>query len=454
MIDKQDNVHYLTTQDLIADQMAQMLFGNSSTAPFRDLRSGASGGYGINPDGTRNYNQLFGYGQGLTFSNFYAMWLRGGLARVIVDKVAKSCWRDVPELYVGEDRVLEDDITRLKDAGLFTALERADILNRIGSFSALLVGVPDGMELYQPLGSASAGNFDGLYFNAYSYGGIELLDWNNDPASPEYGLPMLYQLQTRNYGEKRKEVAVSSRVVNAERVVHFAEGALDNDIEGSSALMPIYNALIDKDKIRGSAAEAFFRNARQKFNLAADKDAKLPKDDASKQKLKEEVQNFVNGWQDFIRTQNMTVKEYSPSIASNRDAWDAAIEEISGTTGIPIRVLTGKGGGQLAGSEDRATYNALVADRQDSFCTGRLLRALRIIDEAGVIDLPDGVRVEWPEQGALSATEESEVIERKARALNSVAAAVSSVGGDEMELASILTALGFEDIDTTDGEPD
>ena len=65
MIDKQDNVHYLTTQDLIADQMAQMLFGNSSTAPFRDLRSGASGGYGINPDGTRNYNQLFGYGQGL-----------------------------------------------------------------------------------------------------------------------------------------------------------------------------------------------------------------------------------------------------------------------------------------------------------------------------------------------------------------------------------------------------
>ena len=45
------------------------------------------------------------------------------------------------------------------------------------------------------------------------------------------------------------------------------EGALDSNVEGESALQGPWNALIDKDKVRGGSGEAYFRNSRQKLAL-------------------------------------------------------------------------------------------------------------------------------------------------------------------------------------------
>jgi len=436
---------------------AEQSFFNTVAQTFRRLYSGVM--YGQSPDGTRDYNTTFGYPESLSYQLFYGMFRRGGIANTVVAKVAKACWRDVPALMVGDDDVGEDIITSLKSIGAFKYLERADILNRIGNFSILLVGVPDGMELNQPLGSAR--DMSGVYFMPYSYEGITILKWDTEPTSPRCGQPEEYQVRTVNLGDKEKEVTFTTRIVHWSRIVHLAEGALDSDVEGASALMPVFNALLDKDKVRGASSESFYRNARRVFALEAEKGARLSMTTESKQAFQDEINDFNNGYQDFMRLDGMKANQLQPGLFSPRDSFDIAVEEIAGTTGIPIRILTGKGGGQLAGSEDRASWNSLVTDRQDAECSPWLLRTLQILDEVGLIKLPDDVVISWPPQKALSETEEADATQKRASAFASVANGLSTIAGDTLDAESALESVGLTGIeeaagslpdDTGDGE--
>lgn len=415
-------------------------------------RMGTSLNFGISPDGMRNYNKIFGYGEDLSYSDYFGMYRRSALGRAVIDKVAKACWNEIPKITVDDDEILEEELAVLNKMGFFRALERADILNRIGTFSVLLIGMPDGMELNQPLGRA--GSMEGMYFNPYNFDGVEILKWDNDPISKRFGLPVEYQLQTTSFGEKKKVVQTASIVVHYSRIIHLAEGALDNSVEGSSALEPIWNNLINTLKIVGGSAEAYFRNARQQRALEADKDAKLEPGSAELSALKDNIEAFDNAWDSTLRLQNMKAHHLPVSLNSPRDSFDVNAEEISGETGIPIRVLTGKGGGQTTGSEDRASWNALVFDRRSTECNNYLFQGLEICQEAGLFDLPDNAVIEWPPQASLNEKEQSEVNERKASTFDKVITAMAKPVGDESDIKTVLKAVGLEDIEIDDSALD
>lgn len=414
-------------------------------------RRGSQGQFGISPDGKRNYNELFGYGQNLEFEDYYGMWRRSGIANVVVSKVAKACWRDKPKLMVEETEVLETEFQALIDQGLLTAMEKADILNRIGAFSVLFIGIPDGQKADEPLGKASV--VENVGFNAYTEPGTTIHKWVKEAADPRFGLPETYQVMVRNFGDKRKTINLQAREVHWERIVHFAEGFLDSPLEGASALEPVWNAIVDTVKSRGGSAEAFFRNARRLLNMMAKDGATISKDPSDLAAFRTEVEGFVNAMQDVVKTEGYDVKEFSTETPSPRATFDVSVEEVSAQTGIAIRILTGKGGGQLAGAEDRASWNSLIIDRQDSFCTGRLLRALEIFEQAGMLKIPKGMVVEWPAQKALSEAEEAKVITAKSTALNRVLLGASSIAGDGIDLRSALDAVGLSEVELED-EPD
>lgn len=422
-------------------------------------RSGSGGLFGVSPDGKRDFNVLFGYGEFLSYSDYLGMYKRGGIANVVVAKVAKSCWRDMPEIKVNDKNILEDQLLKLKKVKFFKAIERADILNRIGNFSVMLIGIPDGLALDLPVGSAKKDSFSSMYFNVYSYDGIEITKTDTDPASPRFGLPVLYQLQTVDVdGSQRKQVQIVSHIVHYTRIVHLAEGQLDSTIEGTPALQAPWNALTDKEKTRGSSAEAYFRNARQKLALETAEGAKVSNDPEARAALKENVENFQNGWEDTLRLNNMKANMLNPSMASPRDPFDICVEEVAGTTGIPVRILTTKAGGTVTGSEDKATWNALVNDRQDQECTIYLLDALAIMDEAGILELPEEAAVIWPPQAALGEKESSEVTKNKADAFKSATDGLSTIGGDELVAESVFKAIGLDievdKVDLSDNDDD
>ncbi len=177
-----------------------------------------------------------------------------------------------------------------------------------------------------------------------------------------------------------------------------------------------------------------------------------------KAKLKENVENFQNGLEDVLRLNNMKANMLQPAMASPRDPFDICVEEVAGTTGIPVRILTTKAGGSVTGSEDKATWNALVNDRQDQECTTYLLDALAIMDEAGILDLPEESEVEWPVQTSLSEKESSESMKNKAEAFKSTTEGLSTIGADEVVAESVFKAVGLDieidDIDLSDNDND
>lgn len=426
-------------------QQADSYLGSVINAIKTMSRKLSGGGlFGISPDGKRDFNTLFGYGTSLSYADYLGMYKRGGIASVIVNLPAKLCWRDMPEIKVNGEKVLEEELLILKRMKFFKTMERADILNRIGSFSVLLIGVADGEDLKNPVGEAKKNSFGSMYFNAYNYDGIEIIQTDNNPASTRFGLPELYQLQVIDVdGSKRKQVQIISHIVHHSRIVHMAEGALDSTIEGTSALEAPWNALTDKDKVRGSSAEAYYRNSRQKLALETVQGTKLTPDPD----LKQNVEDFQNNLDDTLRLNNMTAKMLQPSMVSPRDSFNICIEETAGTSRIPVRFLTTMTGGTVTGSEDKASLNAMIKDRQDQECSIYLLDALAIMAEAGIIDLPENAEVVWNVQSSLTEKEASESMKNKADAFKSVADGLTVVGGDELLAGSVFKAVGLDGIE-------
>lgn len=386
--------------------------------------------YGVSHDGNRDLNQVFGYSTNRSFQNYFELYRFGDVAQRVVAGVAKSCWSQGAEIEIDGKSQFEKELKKLTKMGLFKKLQRADILNRIGKFSVLYVGIPDGLDPEQPLGESSKASLKNLFFTPYSEDGVQITKYETDILSPRYGLPIEYTLSPVNYGEKEKDMSHESRRVHWSRIVHLAEGALDSEIEGSSCLEPIYNRCIDLNKTVGGSAEAYFRNARGKFSLETHPQFQGQISPAQKLALQEEAENFTNNWQDFMRLAGMQAKSLPTPHSSPEHTFRAAIELISGTTGIPIRVLLGVGAGQQAGSEDKLAYNQLISERQEQECEPWLYRVLEILSQANLFpEIPEEAEFKWTVPQALSSREESEIAEIDSRTLVNISSATGAMGG-------------------------
>ena len=416
--------------------------------------------FGVSKGGKRDLNDIYGYTTSLSFPQMYWMWRRGGLAFRVINSLARSCWRDKISILNDGDERLVDELRILNKHGkLVKRLEQADILNRIGRFSVLFIGVPDGLPIDKPLGTARAARLKEVFFRAYAEDGVSIRSWNTDTASPRYGMPETYQLQIENRGDKDIETISKPIVVHWTRVVHLAEGSLDSDVEGISALEPIFNTLEDIVKTAGGSAEAYFRNARNRFSMETDPKYAHTFTTEEKKQLEEEAMKFQNEWQDFIRAGGIQIKALNIPHASPMDTFMVLLKIISGSTGIPMRILTGEGGGQLAGNEDKESWNQLVQDRRDLWCTEWIERVLMVLTEAQMLDFQDDDEVSWGTPDVVSAKDKSEISAQKATALNGVATALSSPGLDGVMTVEDAFSLVFSEdelkgIDFQDGGDD
>ena len=133
---------------------------------------------------------MYGYPEQPEYETFYDYYQRSGIAGVIVDKVCKSCWRDVPKIIVNDSPVLEDELNQLIEKGLFKFLERADILNRIGRYSALFIGVNDGStDLKDEI--QGSGDIDSLYFQVYGENNIKISDYDTEVSSARFPIHLV-----------------------------------------------------------------------------------------------------------------------------------------------------------------------------------------------------------------------------------------------------------------------
>lgn len=399
------------------------------------------GALGVSHDGNRNQNEVFGYPENPSFEDFYSMYLDGGMMRNVVDKVAKGCWRDVPAI-TSPNGVTDDEfLNSLKKCRIFEALERADILNRIGRYSVLYIAIPDGKQPHEPLGKAlGIATVNDLSFTVFQEPDIRIKQTNDNPGDKRRGMPEIYTLTAGGFDSDLGGCQQQQVDVHHSRIVHLAEGALQNPLIGESALRAPYRAALDMMKARGAGAEAFYRNASPATIFSTKEGAET--DSTPQDEFTAAYGKFASGFNKALRTANMDVNQIKVNTDSPKDLIECCHLDIFAASGIPERVLTTKSGGQTTGTEDKGTWNALLLDRKESFCDLVLKAALFIIDFSGVIQLPEDYDLEWSPSSALTEKEQVEVNQIKAETLEKALEIIITLG-DACEPQEILQEHGI-----------
>lgn len=369
-------------------------------------------------DGDRDLYEALGYKTSLVFNDYWNMYIRGGIAKRIVEAKAKATWRGRPELIDPNSKDTRDSESPLmskwsrlvKKLNLWHYFERVDKLAGIGRFGGLLIGFNDGRTLDQPVGKQAN---DVMYLSAYSEGDMSIGDIDGDVKSPRYGMPEYYSVA----------MPISPKSGNSQhhnvhwtRVIHVADGLMTDEVYGTPRLEAVYNHVEDMLKVVGSSGEMFYRGAFPGYTFNMDSDAEL--DAATLSTIEDEIEEYVHQMKRYMRLQGIDVKAIEQQVASPREYVETLLTLIAGTTEIPQRILVGSEEGKLASGQDQANWNSRVDERRRDFAEPVILRPFidRMMKHS-ILPNIDDYAIIWPDIEAMDEGTKSEIAMKRAEAL-------------------------------------
>ena len=354
---------------------------------------------GIGFGGKRDNWKALGYERNLRFQDYLEAYRRGDIAQRVVDAPAKATWRNPPT--VGDAAGPRGPLAQawqdlLEAQSLYRELERADIRARIGKFGVLFLGFP-GDFARPPRSGAKL-----LYVSSFMQNKVSVESFVSDVHDPRFGLPEAYNIDMQG---SLGSTALAKRKVHHSRVIHIAEDAIEDDIFGKPALEAVFNRLFDLEKVVGGAAESVWKTFDRGLFIKLADDADIDKESIAE--FDNNIENYVHGLQRVIKARGMDIEQLGTGAADPRGHFQVLASIISGTTGIPQRILFGSERGQLASSMDERNWNARIRERQMTFAEPLILRPLieRMV-ALQVLPEPEGrLVIDWPDLNALSETE-------------------------------------------------
>lgn len=384
----------------------------------------AKGGFSFGTD--RDMYKTLGYKRELSFVDYFARYTRDNIAGRIVDAPAKATWRLPPQIVLDREnpkktnrqidkfnRVWSTLCTRLN---VMSSLERVDRLAGIGRYGSLLIGTRGESKLDQPLPRVD-GPQDIIYLSAFNENSAKVIEVESDPASPRFGRPSMYNLSLASdltgLGFKRSIIART----HWSRIIHVAEDMLEDEVFGRPRLERVWNLMDDLAKVTGGSAEAFWLVANRGMEARIDPEAVL--DPADEEALEDEIQEYMDGLRRFVKTQGVELHPLGADQVDPRGVFSVLMALISGTTGIPQRILSGSERGQLASVQDRNNWNERVKERQLSFAEPVILKPFihRLIDINALPSLPKIYSTFWPPLEVMTDQEKAELAARIAQAV-------------------------------------
>lgn len=432
---------------------------DSNNHEWRRQRQALSTVTGMLYNGDRDIYEVLGYDRQINPAQYRSRYERQDIAQTIVDIPAQTAWRTRPlvtdqpeaETTTNDERMVSDasefdrEVARLfEDLRLLHYLERLDRVAGIGRFGVMMLGLTDDKPLDQdPEGGFNSSNpSDSIAYLACFGESRVSVDIEDDPRSNRYGLPKEYSITF-------DEGTGSQEDVHWKRVIHVAENVLDNEVYGRSRMKGVWNRLVDLEKVVGSSAEMYWRGADRKF-VANSQGEQI----VNKEKMQNEIENLIHDLQSVAYLRNVELDTISGEAVDPSGIVDTLITLIAGKTGIPKRILTGSERGELASTQDRATFYGRMGERQEQFCEPQILRPLldRLImlgilsppqETADTVPLSPGAggyrapeggryRIEWPTLFELNEVEQAEVTATIAGAVKDTAPM-----GDPAQLATI-----------------
>ena len=396
---------------------------------------------GLTFNGARDLYAIFGYNRSPTHADFVARYLRQGIATRIINAPVDATWTDKPTLKLGtEPWAAWDALT--KETKLYTYIRMADIFAGLGTFSILMIGFDDGLQLDRPVVKKPGRKI--TYLQPYMQASVEIIEFDVDTASPRFGRPVMYRVSPGSSLIKVNDTSTKyqkrdSFNVHWSRVVHFAENTLENRVFGHSRLETVYNDLDDILKVGGGAAETYWITANRGLQVNVDKDIELNEDDADA--LSDEIDEYVHNLRRVIRTRGVDVKELGSKIADAKNTFFVLLSLISAATGIPQRVLIGAEAGQLASQQDRANWADRIEERIANYAEPFvLLPTIETCVNAGVIEAPTNLVIEWPDPFKMNPLERAQTSAQIARSAVNVTRAMATAQDVGLPIMSIEEA--------------
>lgn len=395
---------------------------------------------GLTFEGSRDLFNALGYRGALSPNDYRSRYQRGDIASRIVEAYPKGTWRRGAELIEDDDPEIETEfetawIELEKRLNVWSVLLRADILAGLGDFSIVLIGAEGdlGSELPKLKSQESI-----LYLSPYGPSEARHDGLVEDPEDERFGLPEFYKI-TRG----------TSRRVHWSRVLHVADGVLDDRVNGTPRLERVWNRLDDLDKVAGGGSEAFWLRVHGGLMLSIDKDLEVNPEVLTK--FKNEAEEFSHQMRRVLAGRGFDAERLGGDVANFGNQVSALISLISGATGIPQRLLLGSERGQLASSQDKATWDERVSDRRGEFAEPVVRQFVDRLIKHNALPEPEQYDIRWPEIEDLDEKGKAEVAAQWA-GLNTAAKGI--VVKPEEIRDRVLRLDPLDDLDVVDlGDP-
>lgn len=406
--------------------------------------------------GKRNVNRVCGYKPVLTLGDYRERYNRNEIAGRVIESFPNATWRGGGELVENDDvdviTPFEATWNELNDRlHLWPTFLRADILAGLGQYSVLLIGGPGRLDTPLPTMSSP----DTLAFvQPYPQTDVGIETWETDETNERFGLPLSYRLRRLSTTTNAKAPRVD-RSVHWSRIIHLADGVLDDQMFGTPRLERIWNRLDDLEKVVAGGAEAFWKRADQGMQVDIDPEVKLTPE--AERKFQDEVDEYIHELRRVIRTRGVKMNPLGSDVANFGPPAQAIIDLIAGGTQIPQRVLLGSERGELASTQDRENWNGRVSDRRTQWAEPMVIRPfVSRLTDVGLFPQIESYDVWWPTIRDLTEEERASIALKLAQAnqANSAAGGTNIVTEDEirdliLELPPMDGADVFEAIPAT-----
>jgi len=388
-------------------------------------RSHLAAGLGQQFKGDRDIYNALGYNKTLVYDDYYGVYDRQDIAGRIVDMPASSTWRNTPNVWetddTEEETPFEQAWTDLADRiKVWHHLERADRLAGIGRYAILVIGTRGDTSLIDPILPNSLSSPDDiLYLSPFSEKSAEVASFDVDPSSERFGKPDFYTIDFA--GDLATTQVVTKFRVHHSRVLHIAEGLLEDEVYGRPRLRRVMNLFHDLAKVVGGSAEMFWQGAFRGLHADIDKDAEFDPTGPEATQLSDEIDEYIHGLRRYIRTRGMNIQALGGETPNPEGIFEVLLSLVAGASGIPKRILLGAERGELASSQDEINFNSFIAERQVHFAEPLVLRPLidKLVEWGAIPEPKEPYTIEWPNLFAMSEVEIAEIAHKKATTIQS-----------------------------------
>lgn len=405
-------------------------------------RAGLALKAGMTFGGKRDLFAVLGYKRELTPDDYRARYERNGIAARVVESLPQATWRGGAELIEDEDPDVSTDFEQIwedldKRLGIWSTFSKADVLAGLGQFSIILIGAPGKLETPLP-SSMTAEQL--IYLTPFAQDDVDIVSYVEDEADPRFGLPAAYMIKRLTSAKG----SVRAKKVDASRVLHIADGVLDDRVFGTPRLSRVWNWLDDLEKVTGAGSESFWLRAHQGFHFDLDKDLVMSEPDVKK--VQDAAEEFAHQLRRTIATRGMKMEAFGSDVANFNNQVDAIITLIAGATGIPKRILVGSERGELASTQDKTNWDERVSDRRQDFAEPSIVRPfVEMLQSVGVLPEVEEWNVRWPEMIQMDEAQRADIATKWAD-LNAKAGELVVKGSEIRDHVLGLEPLTDEDL--------